>query len=168
MPASAPALTTIDDGPAWWFLDTLMVERSPAGREPVVTEAVLPVGASPPLHVHHHLDDSFYVLSGRVVVRCGPDVQVASPGAWVPFPRGVPHTFRVMGGPARLLMVHADDSFLALVRELGQPAASAELPAPTGGPGLPALDRALAAHDITNVGPPMSEEEALAALVPHA
>src|SRR5690348_11606479 len=89
-------------GPAWWSLDCLVVEVSSTGDAgPLVYEMTLPDGASPPLHVHADLDDSFYVLDGRMVVRCGGDVQLAAAGSWVPFPRGVPHTFRVMGGPAR-------------------------------------------------------------------
>jgi len=78
----------------------------------------------------------------------------------VPFPSAVPHTFRVMGGPARLLQVHADDRFLRLVSELGEPTSALELPESTGGPGVEALDRAFARHGITNVGPSMSEQEA--------
>ena len=61
-----------------------------------------------------------------MVIHCGDDVWQAGPGSWVQFPAGVPHTFRVLGGPARVLMVHADDSFLAAVRE-----SAARPPAPT-------------------------------------
>jgi hypothetical protein len=104
------------------------------------------------------------LLDGQMLVRCGDEVWVALPGEWVPFPRGVPHTFRVMGGPARVLMVHDNDSFMAFVRDLGQPAVNGGLPAPTGGPGFEALDRAAAAHDITTVGPSMEPEEAQAIL----
>jgi quercetin dioxygenase-like cupin family protein len=151
-------------GPAWWFLDCLLVERSAIGGAPVVSEMVLPEGASPPFHVHAHLDDSFYVLGGTMVVRCADDVQLATAGAWVPFPMGVPHTFRVVGGPARVLAVHADDGFLQLVRRLGRPAPEPLLPAATGGPGMKGLNEAMAGHGILNVGPSMSEEEAQAFL----
>lgn len=138
-----------------------MVELPRTGDgAPFVSEAVLPVGASPPLHVHADLDDSFYVLEGRMVVRCGDDVSVATAGAWVPFPRRVPHSFRVMDGPARLLQVHADDSFLGVVREVGEPAPALRLPPPSGGPGAEMLTEALATYGITNVGPPMEEDEA--------
>jgi hypothetical protein len=131
---------------------------------PVVAEGTVPEGASPPLHVHHDLDDSFYLLDGQMVLRCGDEVWVAGPGEWVPFPRGVPHTFRVMGGPARVLMVHANDSFIGLMRELGQPAGIAETTTPTDGPSLEALSRVMEEHDISTVGPCMEEEEAQAHL----
>jgi hypothetical protein len=138
-----------------------MVELPRSGDgAPFVSEAVLPAGASPPLHVHADLDDSFYVLEGRMVVRCGDDVSLGSAGTWVPFPRGVPHSFRVMDGPARLLLVHADESFLGLVREVGEPARGLRLPPPSGGLDAETLTKALATYGITNVGPPMEEEEA--------
>lgn len=146
---------------AWWFLGCLMVElTAPGPGGPVVSEATLPEGASPPLHVHADLDDSFYVLEGRLVVRCGDEVKIATAGSWVPFPRSVPHTFRVVDGPARTLQVHRHDQFLALVREVGEPAGELRLPAAGPGPSLEELDRAFAGHGIVNVGASMSEVEA--------
>jgi mannose-6-phosphate isomerase-like protein (cupin superfamily) len=159
------ATTARARGRSWLALDVLVTElSSEENGGPVVAEGTLPEGASPPLHVHHDLDDSFYLLDGQMVLRCGDEVSVAGPGEWVPFPRGVPHTFRVMGGPARVLMVHANDSFMGLVRELGQTAEKAELSTPTGGPSLEVLSRAMAAHDISTVGPCMEEGEAQALL----
>jgi Cupin domain len=37
----------------------------------------------PPLHVHDHEDESFYVLEGTVRVRCGGDVFEAGPRSFV-------------------------------------------------------------------------------------
>jgi hypothetical protein len=65
-----------------------------------------------------------------------------------------------MDGPARALFVHANDSFLAWVRELGRPAVQGDVPTTEGGPTIEELDRSMAAHGMTNVGPSMSEEEA--------
>jgi mannose-6-phosphate isomerase-like protein (cupin superfamily) len=148
-------------GRTWWSLGLVVTELSSgADGTLVVAEAVLPEGASPPLHVHEYLDDSFYLLSGTMVLRCGEEVSIAEPGDWVPFPQGVPHTFRVIGGPARVLMVHANNSFLAAVRELGRPAESAELPPPTEGPSFETLSSVLAAHGVATIGPSMEDEEA--------
>jgi mannose-6-phosphate isomerase-like protein (cupin superfamily) len=41
------------------------------------------IRGGPPLHVHHHEDESFYVLDGRVTVRCGGDVFEAGPRSFV-------------------------------------------------------------------------------------
>ncbi len=151
----------VSEGRAWWFLDTLVVEHLVAADRLVVLEMTLPAGAAPPLHVHHCLADSWYLLAGEMVVRCGDRLRSANAGNWVSIPRGVPHTFRVVGGrPTRILTVHDDRSFLRLVHDLGQPAGRRELPEATGGPGAGELSRSLAKHDVTTCGPPMSQEEA--------
>jgi uncharacterized protein (TIGR03086 family) len=148
---------------SWWFLDTLVIEHSVGGdRNVFVFEQLLPEGASPPLHVHHALDDSFFALEGKVVFRRGDEVFLAEPGRWVSVPSGTPHTFRVVGGPARILLVHDDSSFRDLVHDLGEPATQRVLPPSTGGPGLERLSRALVEHDSHVVGASMTEAEALA------
>ena len=87
----------------------------------VVLEMTLPVGSAPPLHVHDDLDDTWYILEGQMVVRCGDDELVVGAGHWVSMPRGVPHTFRVVGDrEARILLVHDNASFRDLIRELEQ------------------------------------------------
>ena len=110
-----------DVTPAWWFLDLLVVEhRCAPGMDTIVLEMTLPVGSSAPLHVHDDLDDTWYVLEGQMVVRCGDEVTVAGAGHWLSMPRGVPHTFRVVGDrPARILLVHDNATFRDLVRDLG-------------------------------------------------
>jgi len=144
----------------WLFLGVLIDVLTEPGVPVTVAEAIVPEGASPPAHVHAALDDSFYILDGRMVIRCGDKEWEAGPGSWVQFPAGVPHTFRVLGGPARILLVHADDSFLAAVREIGRPATGNDVPDTEQGPTIEELDRAFAAHGITNVGPPMEQPEA--------
>jgi len=146
----------------WWFLGTRIRQLTPSRAQLVVAEAILPQGASPPLHVHDDLDDSFYVVEGMMVVRCGDDVSLATSGTWVPFPRRFPHTFRVMGGPARVVMIHANDSFMRAVRSIGRPAADDDVPTTGGGPGPDELRQAMATNDITAVGAPMEEDEARA------
>jgi quercetin dioxygenase-like cupin family protein len=147
---------------AWWFLDTLVIEYLVGrGGGPVVLEQTLPRGAAPPRHVHHNLDDSWYLLEGRIVVQCGEKMRLVTPGHWVSMPRGVPHAFRVVGdSPARTLLVHNNDSFLGLVKDVGQLAGAKELPAASGGPGFEALSRALLEHDATVVGNSLSDEQA--------
>jgi quercetin dioxygenase-like cupin family protein len=144
----------------WLFLGVLVDVLTGPGAPVTVAVAVAPEGASPPAHVHADLDDSFYLLGGRMVIRCGDEVREAGPGSWVQFPAGVPHTFRVLGGPARVLLVHANDSFMAAVREIGRPATDTDVAEITRDLTIEELDRAFAAHGITNVGPPMELAEA--------
>ena len=147
---------------AWWFLDLLVIEhRCAPGMQTVVLEMTLPAGSSPPLHVHHSLDDTWYILDGKMVVRCGGDVLVVGPGYWVSMPRGVPHTFRVVGDhEARILLVHDNASFRDLIRELGVSAAEHAVPAKAVFPSTDELARVAGSHDLTPIGPPMSVEEA--------
>jgi mannose-6-phosphate isomerase-like protein (cupin superfamily) len=146
---------------AWWFLDLLVVEhRCAPGMTGVVLEMTLPVGSSAPLHVHENLDDTWYVLEGEMVVRCGDDQLTVGPGHWISMPRGVPHTFRVVGDlPARILLVHDNATFRDLIRDLGTPAPARTLPPHPEFPAPEDLARVAASHDLTPVGPPMTEEE---------
>jgi mannose-6-phosphate isomerase-like protein (cupin superfamily) len=83
---------------AWWFLDALVVEHRVAPQmSGVVLEMTLPVGHSPALHVHEALDDTWYAIEGRMAARCGDEEFVIEAGDWVSMPRGVAHTFRVIG-----------------------------------------------------------------------
>jgi catechol 2,3-dioxygenase-like lactoylglutathione lyase family enzyme/quercetin dioxygenase-like cupin family protein len=157
--ASEPA-----SSPAWWFLGTLAVLRNPQGapRTPAVIELTIPPGGSPPRHVHAASDDSFLLLDGEVVVRCGDQMLRADPGTYVVMPQGVEHTFRVTSAtPARTLLVHADDSFLRFVEALGTPTDDRRLP-PPGELDLDqdTLMRASADHGAPMVGPPLDEDDA--------
>ncbi|HEX6393432.1 MAG TPA: cupin domain-containing protein [Acidimicrobiales bacterium] len=151
-----------EHGEAWWFLDTLVVEhRCATGMNTVVFEMTLPVGASPPLHVHDNLDDTWYILEGQMVVRCGDDELLVGAGHWVSMPRGVPHTFRVVGDrEARILLVHDNASFRDLIREIGVPALARIVPTEPVFPAMDELARIAEAHDLRPIGPPLSAEEA--------
>jgi mannose-6-phosphate isomerase-like protein (cupin superfamily) len=158
------------DGPgseyanAWWFLDALVVEHRRAGEmRSIVLEMTLPVGHSPALHVHDTLDDTWYVLEGQMAARCGDSEMVVGAGDWVSMPRGVPHTFRVVGDrPARILTVHDNTTFRDFVTELGVPAPERVVPNHPSFPPLDELARVAARHDLRPVGPPMTEEQAQA------
>jgi len=158
------------DGPdnasaqAWWFLDALVVEHRRAEEMAgIVLEMTLPVGHAPALHVHDTLDDNWYVLQGQMAARCGDDEFVIEAGSWVSMPRGVPHTFRVVGErPARILVVHDNSTFRDFVRELGA-RTTEHVPPPT--PSFPPMDqlaRVAGNHDLRPIGPPMTPDEASA------
>ena len=164
--------TAVIDGPdneqaqAWWFLDLLVVEhRCAPGMETVVLEMTLPVGSSAPLHVHDDLDDTWYILEGEMAVRCGDDVSIVGAGHWVSMPRGVPHTFRVVGDrDARILLVHDNASFRDLIRDLGVPAETRVVPPQPVFPPTDELARVAATHDQRPIGPPMSDDDTNAIL----
>lgn len=164
-PAAGRALSTEPGtGRAWWFLGTLAVLRNPVGapRTPTIIELTIPSGGSPALHIHKNLDDSFLLLDGEIVVRCGDRRFVARPGSYVVLPAGVEHTFRVTSStPARMLLVHAADDFLDFIEAVGTPTQDLRVP-PAGeyDVGREALIRISAEHDLSIVGPPLPASEA--------
>jgi mannose-6-phosphate isomerase-like protein (cupin superfamily) len=150
--------STTTETTAWWFLDLLAIEhRCAPGTDTVVLETTLPLGSSPPLHIHEELDDTWFIIEGQMVVRCGDEESHVAAGDWVSLPRGVPHSFVVVGdGDARILMVHDNPSFRDFVRDVGVPAEERVVPAAPVFPPLDDLARIAASHDMAIVGPPMS------------
>jgi hypothetical protein len=77
----------------------------------------------------------------------------------------VPHTFRVVGDrQARILLVHDNATFRDLIRDLGVPAAARVVPPQPVFPAIDELARVAATHDLTPIGPPMSDEDTNAIL----
>ena len=75
------------------------------GRYAVIEE-VSPVGGGPPLHVHRHEDEVFYVLEGEVEFQLGDQRFRAKAGSTAYLPRDIPHTFRNVGTtPSKVLVV---------------------------------------------------------------
>src|SRR5215472_16639474 len=86
---------------------------------------------SPPLHIHHREDESFWVLEGQVRFRCGDEDIDAGPGSFVFLPRDVPHTFVVEGDEgAHLLTLLTPGGFERYFVEAGRPPEGHGLPPP--------------------------------------
>ena len=155
---------------AWWFLGTLAVLRNPEGapRTPTVIELTVPPGGSPPRHFHEALNDAFLLLDGEVVVRSGDETVVARPGTYVVVPSGAEHTFRVTSKtPAKLLLVHDDDSFLQFIEAVGTPTAEHRIP-PAGEFDVDGdtIVRISAEHGAPIVGPSLDDDDARGYLDP--
>jgi quercetin dioxygenase-like cupin family protein len=87
-------------------------------------------GQGPPLHQHVHEDETIVVLDGTLEVRCGPDTWTGGPGTTFFLPRGLPHAFASVDGPATILFLvtpgHLDELF-RLRDEASDPAEVAAL-----------------------------------------
>jgi mannose-6-phosphate isomerase-like protein (cupin superfamily) len=89
----------------------LRVERSDPALA-VLEIALAPNAAGPPLYEQSSLDETFYVLEGRVTFRVGEAAFVALPGAPVLAPHGTPHSYaNQYDEPARLVAVCSSSSF---------------------------------------------------------
>ena len=47
----------------------------------------MPAGSAPRPHIHDYEDEAFYVLQGRLRVKCGTDEWVLEPGGFAYLPR---------------------------------------------------------------------------------
>ena len=146
-----------DGGTPFWFLNTLTLNKVDSqvtsGALSVVDHRV-PAGYGPPPHVHHGMDEVFYVIDGQFDGFCGEQSWTAGPGAIVFLPRDVPHGFHVSdNGPGRALVIVAPGNFDEFVAALGEPAGSLDLPEPAA-PDVARVIAIAAAHGIHILPPP--------------
>jgi mannose-6-phosphate isomerase-like protein (cupin superfamily) len=145
-------------GQAVWFLRNHMTIKATAattGGAFGLVESLIAPGFSPPLHVHHREDESFWVLEGELSMRCGDRTFRASAGSFVFLPRDVPHTFVVEGDtPARMLTLLTPGGGEGVFIDGGRPAEHDGLPPPAP-PDIEALKRVSERYGAEIVGPPM-------------
>lgn len=88
------------------------VTRSDSAGVVGVFEAVVPAGEGPPVHVHNNEDEVIHVVEGEYEFWLDGVVSRGGPGTTVFLPRGVPHTFRVLGDkPGRNLAILTPGGF---------------------------------------------------------
>jgi mannose-6-phosphate isomerase-like protein (cupin superfamily) len=119
------------EGDARWWLGSLTTIKA-TGRQTgglySLVEVLEPEGADGPLHVHHREDEGFWILEGELTFLIGSDTIKAGPGSFVFGPRGVPHSYRVDVGPARLLYVLSPAGFENFICDTSQPTEALTLP----------------------------------------
>lgn len=146
----------------------LTTARDSGGEVLVFDDVVGPGNPGPPKHYHPRQDEWFEVRRGRVRVLLGAEERELGPGERVFVPRGVAHTFRVVGDEEASLLTEfrpAGDvegwleSVFALARE-GKVRAD-------GAPKPLAIAPIAHAHldDFVFAGPPVALQRLLLALV---
>jgi quercetin dioxygenase-like cupin family protein len=86
--------------------ETVFIKLSGAdtGGQYAVTESWTPPGAGPPPHRHSREEETFYVLEGEYEFTVAGQVLRAPAGSLIFGPRGIPHSFKNIGGStARVL-----------------------------------------------------------------
>jgi mannose-6-phosphate isomerase-like protein (cupin superfamily) len=76
---------------------TFKVLSAQTGGAYAILEQQIPAGHGPPLHVHRHETEIFYILEGDFELTVGDRNVPAPAGALLVGPRDVPHTFRNVG-----------------------------------------------------------------------
>ncbi|HEY1318456.1 MAG TPA: quercetin 2,3-dioxygenase [Gaiella sp.] len=146
------------EGEETWFLQNRMTVKATAettGGAYGLVESWIPAGASPPLHIHHRDDESFWVIDGTVTFRSGDETITAGPGSFVFLPRDVPHTFRVEGEEtAHILTLLTPGGGERFFLEGGRPPEGPGLP-PPGPPDIEKLKRVALDLGMEIIGPPL-------------
>ncbi len=84
---------------------TFIVRGEQSNGALAALEAVNAPGEGPPLHLHGREDETVYVLEGDFRWKLGDGISVTGPGSFVFIPRGLPHTWQVIGDqPGRMLV----------------------------------------------------------------
>jgi mannose-6-phosphate isomerase-like protein (cupin superfamily) len=122
------------DGEAFWVGDRKITIQAGAaatdGHYGLIVSRVS-AGTSPPLHIHHGVDEGVFVMSGDVRVRCGDRDLTVGPGSFVLLPRDVPHTFLVVGDEDALMLgLLSPGGSERYFADIGEPATG---PAPVSG-----------------------------------
>ena len=147
----------------WWLgmLATMKTSGEQTGGRYSLVEILAPDGYGAVLHIHHQEDEGFYILEGEMTFYVGEQTIKAHPGSYLFGPKDVPHAFTVDSGPARLLFVLSPAGLEGLIREMGEPARSLEVPPqPEGPPDEAEMERmaAIAArYGAEILGPPPNQ-----------
>jgi quercetin dioxygenase-like cupin family protein len=125
-------------------ISVLLRGQQSDGHLAVIDMVIAANNGGPPLHVHPHHAEGFYVLDGELVVQVGDDVRVARAGSFAFAPPHTPHTFANFSGrDARLLVLCSPAGFEPYFERLA-----------AGEPATPPAGEAIA------VGPSLSAPEA--------
>ena len=101
----------------------------------------------PPLHIHPHQDEIFFVVEGNYLFKVGDEKHVLKEGDTIFLPRGVPHTFLQISEVGKLFFLFQPsgkmEDFFRTIGSLTAP------PTPEQGAAI------FADHDMLVVGPPL-------------
>ena len=121
--------TTLEDAPAYWFLNNLHIlltkSESTGGAYSLIHLTASP-GFETPYHLHHLEDEAFYVLDGEFTFICDGKKTVLGAGGYIFLPRGVPHGLRCSSQKDTHLLIHvipgAEVGFMGMMLEMALPA----------------------------------------------
>jgi mannose-6-phosphate isomerase-like protein (cupin superfamily) len=87
-------------GTEWNVLGTNMkckISSEDTGGAYSIVESVIPPLKGPPLHIHHKVNEIFYIVHAEFEILCGDKTFTATSGNLAVLPRNLPHAFRNIG-----------------------------------------------------------------------
>jgi quercetin dioxygenase-like cupin family protein len=131
---------------------TQILRGEHSNGELAALEAINGPGEGPPLHVHTREDETVYVLEGEFRWKLGDELSVTGPGSFVFIPRGVSHTWQVIGeGDGRMLVTFFPAGMEGFFDRLSS---MTEFD-------LDTFSAAAAEHGMEVVGPPLAQSDPL-------
>jgi quercetin dioxygenase-like cupin family protein len=120
-------ITTLDNAPAYWFLNSLhilLAKSESTGGAYSLVHFTAPQGFASPYHLHHTEDEAFYVLDGEVAFICDGKKTVLGAGGSIFLPRGIPHGLRSEKDSRLLIHVMPGGrvGFMGMMLEMAVPA----------------------------------------------
>jgi quercetin dioxygenase-like cupin family protein len=107
-------------------------------------------GEGPPLHVHTREDETIYLLEGELRWKLDGELSGGGPGSFIYIPRGVPHTWQIVGeGHGRMLVTFSPAGMEGFFDRLSS---MTEFD-------LDEFKNAAAAHGMQVVGPTLAESD---------
>lgn len=92
-----------------------------AGAYSVHDNTIPPGSPGPRPHIHHHHEETFYVLEGELTLRVGPRKIMVPAGSFAVVPRGVVHQPSNPGAqPTRVLLVFSPSGMDRFFEEAAQ------------------------------------------------
>jgi mannose-6-phosphate isomerase-like protein (cupin superfamily) len=152
-----PLLVRAGEGESVWSLGGRFTAKATAAvteERFALVEAVAFQATEPPLHIHHHEDEAWYILDGKMTFYVGDEVLEATAGCFAFAPRGIPHTFTVDVEPTRVLVFASPAGFEHFALELGEPAHDDTPPADLAMPSPEVLGPTAERYGIEVIGPP--------------
>lgn len=74
----------------------------------------------PPLHVHHHQEETIHILKGRYKVQIGEETFICEPGGFAYLPSKVPHAFlNLTDEPGEIIVVYTPGGGHKFYEEFG-------------------------------------------------
>ena len=151
MNATAQAVRAPSDWFSWAGTEYMIqMTKEESGGAVGMFEGVVPAGEGPPIHVHHNEDEVIHVLEGTYRFWLDGAVTTRGPGQAIFLPRGVPHSFQVIGPEkGRNLAVCTPGGFESFFLDVSKD--SLTIPAD-----MPKIIEIAARYRLEFVGPPLA------------